>query len=302
MFNPDPAELESLLSQLDQTLYNHERWYDGLVSTLVCRLPYDEHDVDHEAFRKCRFGQWLYGQGQKLLQGHESFIPIEAEHRRMHQLAGRLLQAQAAGAPIALGDYEIFASALKRLRLEVSTLQRELQDLRANLDPLTGAMRRTTLLTLLREQQALVKRQVTPCAVAMLDLDHFKAVNDTYGHQAGDRVLSVTARYAMEHLRPYDKVFRYGGEEFVVCLLNAGPDLAFSIIDRLREGLAQTPIYHNEQLINATVSCGIASLDPDLSVDQTVDRADQAMYMAKTAGRNCTRLWKAPQPAGQGSD
>ena len=291
MFSPSPDELQSLLLHIDQAIYNHERWHEALVTSMVCRLPYDGHDVDPDAHQKCRFGQWLYAEGKRLLQEHASFPAIEAQHKRMHQLAASILRATAAGTPVALGDYEVFASTLKHMRLEASSLKRELEDLRSNLDPLTGANNRIHLLTVLRELQTMVKRDVMPCSVAMLDLDHFKAINDTHGHAAGDRVLVASARYAMDHLRPYDKVFRYGGEEFVICLQNAKVELALGVIDRLREGLAKTPIYHNEVLISATASCGVAALDPELSVEDSVDRADQAMYAAKAAGRNCSRAW-----------
>ncbi|MBI1740964.1 MAG: diguanylate cyclase [Acidobacteriales bacterium] len=297
MFSPTPAEIQGLIAHVDQAIYNHERWYDDLVTTLVCRLSYDEKDVDDEAFRKCRFGQWLYGDGERMLREHPSFPAIEGQHKRMHQLAARLLRNAAAGTPTALGDYEVFASTLRHMRLEASTLKRELEDLRSNLDPLTGANNRIHLLTFLRGLQALVKRQVMPCSVVMVDLDHFKAINDTHGHLAGDRVLVATARYAMNHLRPYDKVFRYGGEEFVVCMQNAGVELALLVIDRLREGLAKTPIYHNEVLTHVTASCGIAAVDPEVSVEESIERADQAMYTAKAAGRNCSRTWESSHPA-----
>jgi diguanylate cyclase len=212
----------------------------------------------------------------------------------MHHWGAGLLRAAAAGTPIELQAYEVFASSLKPLRLEAHTLERELENLRSNLDPLTGATSRTSLLTVLRELQALVKRNVMPCSVVMMDLDHFKSVNDTYGHQAGDRVLIAAAQFAMQHQRPYDKVFRYGGEEFVISLQNTDSKVAFTVVDRLREGLAKTPIYHNEILIAVTASCGIAPLEADLTVEQSVDHADQALYAAKSAGRNCSRMWESP--------
>ncbi len=289
-FKPTPADIQLILLQLEQATYNHDRWYESLVATLVCRLPCDEHDLHGDAHRKCRFGQWLYGAGSEVLRDHPSLPAIESEHRRMHHLAGRLLVAAAAGAPLPVSEYEAFSNALKGLRLEIGTLQRELESLRASLDPLTGASNRTSLLTFLREQQTLVKRRVMDCALAMMDLDHFKMVNDQYGHQAGDRVLAVAARYAMEYLRPYDKVFRYGGEEFVICMQNTGLDPAVVVITRLCEGLSLTPIYHNEVLINVTASFGVTQLDPELSVEESVDHADKAMYEAKSAGRNCVRV------------
>jgi hypothetical protein len=138
MFKCALSELQTLISHIDQPLYNHERWYEALLGTLVCHLPYDEHDVQEQSFRHCRFGQWLYGEGQRLLHDHPSFSAIEGEHRRMHQSAARLLLAAAEGTPIGVRDYELFTSAMKSLRLEVTTLRHELQDRMSNIDTLTG--------------------------------------------------------------------------------------------------------------------------------------------------------------------
>lgn len=295
MFRQTPAELQTLISNIDQAIYNHDRWYEALLATLMCHLPYDEHDVHEESFHRCRFGQWLYGEGKRLLNDHASFAAIEGEHRRMHQLAANLLLASAAGQTIEVQDYERFTSAVKSLRLEATTLKRELGDLLSRIDPLTGVNGRTSLLTVLRELHALVKRKVIPCAVVMMDLDYFKAVNDSHGHQAGDRVLIACAQYLVQRLRPYDKVFRYGGEEFVISLQNADAETAMEIVSHLREGLAKLPIYHNEMLIGVTASFGVAPLEAGCSVEESLDHADRALYLAKSGGRNCARLWRGAE-------
>jgi len=293
MFTRTPTELQVLISNVDQAIYNHDRWYEALMATLTCRLPYDEHDVHEEAFRRCRFGQWLYSEGQRLLNDHPSYAAIEGEHRRMHQLAARLLLTTAEGTQIGVQDYELFTSARKSLQLEAASLKRELEDMLSHVDPLTGVNSRTLLLTVLRELHALVKRDVMPCSVVMMDLDHFKTVNDTYGHQAGDRVLIACARYVMQHLRPYDKVFRYGGEEFIITLQNSTSEVALGTVNHLREGLANMPVHYNDMLIGVTASFGVAPLDPDYTVEQSLDHADHALYAAKSAGRNRAEIWNA---------
>jgi diguanylate cyclase (GGDEF)-like protein len=178
--------------------------------------------------------------------------------------------------------------------LQLYTLKRELEDGIHNLDPLTGANSRIGMLTWLREQQELVKRHVQTCCIAMMDLDHFKMVNDVYGHMAGDRGLATAARYVMEHLRPYDKLFRYGGEEFLICMQNTNAASGYEIVERVRQGIAATPIdYDGKGIIQITASFGLTLLDPDMRVEQSIERADKAMYAAKSAGRNCTRIWDA---------
>jgi diguanylate cyclase (GGDEF)-like protein len=126
----------------------------------------------------------------------------------------------------------------------------------------------------------------------MMDVDHFKAVNDTYGHGAGDQALATSTRYVMAHLRPYDKLFRYGGEEFLLSMPNTDATTGYEVVERVRQGLAATPIlYDGKATLQITMSFGLAMLDPDVSVERSIDRADKAMYVAKAAGRNCTRIW-----------
>lgn len=285
-------DVQATLAQLEQAIYNHGQWFDAITRTLVCRLPHDDRDVDADAHRHCRLGQWYYGAAPTALRDHPGFIAIETEHSAMHRMAAKLLQTVASGAVVSALDFDGFANALERLRLQLHTLKRELEDAVYNLDALTGAYSRIGMLTKLREQQELVKRNVLACCVAMADVDHFKAVNDTYGHMAGDHALAVSTRYVMAHLRPYDKVFRYGGEEFLICMQDTDMAAGHEVVERVRRDLAAAPIdVDGRSTLRITMSFGLTLLDPDVGVEQSIDRADKAMYAAKAAGRNCTRIW-----------
>jgi len=291
-------DMRIALGELDQALYNHDQWCEALHATLICRLPADERDIDAKAHRKCRFGQWLYGRGTASLARHPGFAEVEAEHKRMHQSAATMLLADSNRVPITMADYERFGTALKRLRLEALTLKRELEDALYNLDPLTGAASRIGMLTKLREQREFVKRKVHGCCIAMMDIDLFKTVNDTYGHVVGDKALAAVARYASAHLRPYDKIFRYGGEEFLLCLPDADLEMGRSIVDRIRGELASIP--HEAEgrpTFHVTVSIGLTLLDPDAPVEESIDRADKALYAAKVSGRDRIALWDASMTA-----
>lgn len=287
-------EIQSVLLQLDQAIYNHTQWHQSINRTLICRLPHDLRDEAMDAHQQCRFGQWYYGPAPESLRSYSGFIAIETEHKNMHQLAAKLLRLVASGETIPPLDYDSFVNTLERLRLQIYTLKHELEDALYNLDPLTGANNRNGMLTRLREQQELVKRHVQSSCIVMMDIDHFKAVNDNYGHIVGDMVLAASARNVMDHLRPYDKLFRYGGEEFLMCMQNTDITVAYEAVERIRLALASNRIeYGGKEPLLVTMSFGVVLLDPEVSVEQTIERADKAMYAAKIAGRNCTRTWDA---------
>ena len=287
-------ELQSVIAQLKEALYNHQQWHGNLIRSLVCKQPGDKHDINPAAHTECRFGQWYYGKAPEKLRSHPGFISMGDEHQRMHHLARLLLIAAENENPISTLDFDNFANALERLRLEIFALEHELEDSLFNHDSLTGAITRFSILPTLREQQELVKRHAQLCYIAMIDLDNFKAVNDLHGHAAGDRVLAASVRYLIQHLRPYDKVFRYGGEEFLLCMpyteLSGGSDR----IKELSEGLAALDIDIGEkEPVRITASFGLALLDPEIPVGASIDRADKALYAAKSVGRNCVRIWDA---------
>ncbi|HUX42424.1 MAG TPA: diguanylate cyclase [Rectinemataceae bacterium] len=285
-------ELQGIIAQLQESLNSHQQWHGSLIRTIMCRLPADKHDTSDEAHAECRFGQWYYSKAPEKLRNHPGFIALGEEHQRLHHLAKLLLITADAGNPIAPLDYNNFANALDRLRLEISGLERELENSLFNHDSLTGAITRFGILPTLREQQELVKRHAQLCYISMMDLDNFKVINDVHGHAAGDKVLAESVRYLITHLRPYDKVFRYGGEEFLLCMPYTEAAAGFERVKELNRGIASLEIEIGEkEPIHIQASFGLALLDPDAPVEKSIDRADKALYAAKAAGRNCVLLW-----------
>ena len=169
---------------------------------------------------------------------------------------------------------------------------REALRVQATRDALTGLWNRAAIFDILRRELARARRKETYVAVLMADVDHFKKVNDTYGHQAGDAVLRDVAGRMESVVRDYDAVGRYGGEEFLIvsseCDLTHGVELA----ERVRERIASKPFATPAGQLNATISLGVAAVrGPEhLDGDALVRAADEALYQAKQAGRNRTIL------------
>lgn len=153
-------------------------------------------------------------------------------------------------------------------------------------DPLTGAFNRATLEQSLYRDVSLARRHGTPFSVIMLDLDHFKLVNDGYGHITGDCVLKAAARLFQECVRDSDTVFRFGGEEFTILLSNSDLEGARQLAERIREAIEKRTITCDGQTLGLTVSAGVAQWAGDESPDQVLLRSDRALYAAKGAGRN----------------
>jgi diguanylate cyclase (GGDEF)-like protein len=126
--------------------------------------------------------------------------------------------------------------------------------------------------------------------VLIVDIDHFKRVNDSLGHLAGDRVLRLVAATVHHIMRPEDVVARYGGEEFVVIARNTNLDQAAVLAERVREHVAELMADWEGQTVRVTASVGVAVLEPEHpSVEAMIEAADEALYEAKRAGRNCVR-------------
>lgn len=175
-------------------------------------------------------------------------------------------------------------------RIEASLIREELRnsndELRnlSILDPLTGAYNRRYLTEYLSHHIPFARRLTLNFSVLLLDLDKFKNINDQFGHLEGDRVLIKTVDVLRNSLREYDLVFRYGGEEFLIVLINTAMEEAIILAERVRGELENTDFGLNGRLVTASI--GIACFPQDGGMDSLLDAADTRVYDAKTAGRN----------------
>jgi len=158
-------------------------------------------------------------------------------------------------------------------------------------DPLTGLLNRKAIKERIDNELVRIQRYNEVCSIIFIDLDDFKQINDRYGHEAGDMVLVELATILKRELRNTDYTGRYGGEEFVICLVNTGKPLALRVCERLLSIFRNTSI--GREGIRCTFSAGIASAPEDgLEFDELCRKADEAMYTSKKNGKNRVTLWR----------
>jgi diguanylate cyclase (GGDEF)-like protein len=182
-----------------------------------------------------------------------------------------------------------FDSAELQARLRSATRIVELEEKlrrQATLDALTGVLNRGAIMERLEVEMDRSGREGDSLCVAMVDLDHFKQINDTYGHSVGDSVLCEAARRMCSVVRPYDVVGRYGGEEFIVVFSRCDEQTALSIVERIRETISTDPVQANSRSISVTASIGVARVLNSVDADTALREADNALFRAKQQGRN----------------
>jgi len=158
---------------------------------------------------------------------------------------------------------------------------------KAMYDPLTGALNRGALDNMLDKEIDLAHRHENPLSVLMIDIDHFKEINDEYGHSMGDKILCSLVDGLNSHIRNSDVLFRYGGEEFTLILNNTNIDGANLLAQRIRCSIEQMNHHFDGNNIQLTISIGAAQLEPNENAEHFLDRSDKALYAAKKLGRNC---------------
>lgn len=223
---------------------------------------------------------------------HEALESLRRSHERLRRKVAALTAKASTGGMVGCDDYLRFMAGVEDYTAELRQFEAFLRQSLAETDPLTGVNNRQGMMRDLRREWTRVERTGQPCCLALVDLDHFKIINDTYGHLIGDRVLSAAARFFVRRLRPYDRVYRFGGEEFLFCLPNTDPAKARRVLDRLRHLMARVPVrLEDGRRITVTASIGLAQMLPaDNTLEDCVLAADAAVYAAKKQGRNCVML------------
>jgi diguanylate cyclase (GGDEF)-like protein len=267
------AQMRQQLSQLLQTSLEPQRIL-GLFFREIQRLvPLDALSYEHKASDlRLEFGECA---------PHSISFSLNHEGEHLGRLVFRRKQTFSDQEQ---GNLESILSAL--LYPMRNTLLYRAATQSALRDPLTDTGNRIAMDQTLQREIEMSRQHLQPLSLLMLDIDHFKHVNDNHGHSAGDEVLKAVAGSIKHQLRNVDMVFRFGGEEFLILLSNTGREAAAMVGERLRFAAQEQDYAADGKSIELTVSLGCSTLLPGESADSLLRRADNALYVAKRAGRN----------------
>ena len=270
-------QLSERLQEVDRQLADSDTYYDDSFAAsgeLNSAVKEGMDDIQNSVREATDLDQI-----KELVQTHIDTVLTHMEtHRETEQLRYDAAKAEIATVTAKLNDVESEADAL-RTRIHEERSQ-------AQTDALTGIPNRLAWEEQLEQEIARWKRFNTPLVLVIWDVDHFKKVNDTFGHKAGDKVLRTIARNLAGSIRETDFIARYGGEEFVHLMTGAELENCVAVADKLRGKIEATGFHFREQAVTITVSCGVTQFRDGDSSESWFERADRALYKAKQAGRN----------------
>ncbi|NHC07425.1 GGDEF domain-containing protein [Azonexus fungiphilus] len=271
---------------------SHLEWMAALIDATRARLPAQMPELDPT---RCQFGQWLHAEGLRLIRDRSHIEQIHQLHEAMHHVVaevGELMPHRRASGPLyaLLKKAETFSLELGN---EISLLNSIVIMSVYSKDTLTGFLSRRFLDRVLANQMEIAKATESPFSVIMFDLDHFKEINDRWGHPTGDRALEHVAGIVRDTLRQSDLIFRYGGEEFLLVCPSTPQAQARLLADKLRQRIAASPL-QNTPPIPLAASFGVVEVAPagyevvdTRLVHEVVAACDGKLYAAKRSGRNC---------------
>jgi len=287
------ASARRVLEIVEQASTEMKEFLQAWHRAIICGRPPEKRLLSQDSHTKTRFGRWFATYGDRGLVAQPVFREFADLQKQIHDHARMLaLSVQNGGRAVPTAEYDALMAKVNAFDAMAGRIRGAFQKAVSELDPLTGLHNRQVMAIELDVEHERAQRTGQPLCLALTDIDKFKLVNDTYGHAAGDTVLATVASRFLSHLRPYDTIYRYGGEEFLVCLPNANLGTANSVLERLRTGLEEEQIELDDgRKITVTSSFGLAKVEGDMPLKQILERADQALYTAKQRGRNQVVTW-----------
>jgi len=290
-----PQSVLDGISAIEHAISLQTQWFKVWHERVICN--HDLSGFDVKAVEDLPLGAWFKSDESISFRNNPGFLALGEALQEIVTQVRVFLSDTVEDAPHSVDDYTQFMNTLMDLNTQVQQLQNDAWRGLTRMDPLTGVRNRHDMMAELDVERERARRSASPCSVAMVDLDHFKALNDTHGHVVGDQVLRRVSALFAEQLRPYDMVYRYGGEEFLLCLPNTDLATAEGVLNRLRTKISETllPFAADGSDITVTASFGVTEIDTVEHIVKSIERADMALYEVKHAGRNAVGTWRPEQ-------
>lgn len=284
-------QIQQYSQELEVIAAAHLTWFKKLNAALVCGGEPAGAYLNADAHLRTPFGRWYYSAEPHPMAEYPGFSELATLQRAMHDSARTILESTLDGHRPTLEMHDNWVDLALRLNTKLRHLQLEIISELLSTDPLTGCFTRRGMIARLQSEQERSLRIQRPCCLCLMDFDHFKSINDECGHPAGDAVLRQGTKFAQNILRKYDSIFRYGGEEFLICLPSTPIEDAHQVIERIRAGLEALPVRApNGKPLRVTASFGLIEMHPRKPVEDSIAVADEAMLLAKQNGRNRIEL------------
>lgn len=286
MSPPAPPHFESLIAGIDQGIQAHVAWSQRLMRCALLHESPGEDMMQPDAHRRCLFGQWFVREKPALASfDAQATDELERVHQAMHDAVRALCAHSAQGQPARAQDFSAYEAGQTALVAGLNALRQKVAESLLQHDALTGLPLRNGLDYAFKIRQTDAARDGQALHLAVVDVDHFKRVNDNWGHTVGDLALQHLARLMRGCLRENDIVIRYGGEEFLFLLL--GAEAPERVLQRLLDEVRTHPLrLDGGHTLAMTVTAGLARVGPQDSLAAVLDRADHALLQGKQAGRD----------------
>ncbi len=290
-------DVQDFITRLDAAEQAHMAWSRRLLRCAILKISPGDDALADDAHCRCAFGKWF-------LQYRERFDNLEPlatqrldeQHRQMHDAARSICRdilSGAAGNAVTIDDFERTQASVIA---DLAILKTQCLAHSARLDSLTGLPLRYGLEEEFQRCLAQTMRRKELMILLLLDIDHFKRVNDVHGHAAGDLALQHVANLLRSHCRAGEPLFRFGGEEFIALMQVSNRDVAQRAAERLLQGFRDNPLrLPDGHMLSLRVSAGLAESGHEESMADAVARADGALYAAKAAGRDNWQ-WATAEP------
>ncbi|RPH26889.1 diguanylate cyclase [Buttiauxella warmboldiae] len=258
-------------------------WENQFIYNVATELPFEERVLLSDS----EFGLWFSHKGQHIFRQPDLIHKIDSLIQKIDRLIATEFANDSADMLSRIHLLRLLRQDVEQVNMILSSIFEEIVKSENGKDPLTRLLTRRFIPTIMRREIALSIGSGKSFTIALLDIDYFKQINDSYGHSVGDNTLKSIAVWLHEHVRSSDYVFRYGGEEFMLLLVETPLAQAQTLMERLRNDIASQVIEVDVNTsFNITISAGLAEFDNHPDYQWLINKADKMLYQAKNNGRN----------------